>query len=59
MIVIFYYFALHSNYMFLFCVSMVYVILDIKLFVNIFLFIVQHNLNKIQTKPNKVFIFYN
>jgi hypothetical protein len=35
---------------------MVYVILDIELFVNILLFIVQHDLNKIQTNPTKFFL---
>jgi hypothetical protein len=40
------------------CVSMVYVILGIELFVNILLFTVQHNLNKIQTNPTRNFNFF-
>jgi hypothetical protein len=40
------------------CVSIVYVILLIKLFVNILLFIVQYDLNKIQINPTKVLNFF-
>jgi hypothetical protein len=41
------------------CVSMVYVILGIKLFVNILLSIFQHELNKIQIKATRFFYFFN
>jgi hypothetical protein len=38
---------------------MLYVFLCIKLFVNISLFVVQHDLNKIQINSTKKFIFSN
>lgn len=39
------------------CINMLYVILGIKLFVNLLLFIVHRDLNKLQTNPDKIFNF--